>query len=166
EKTFDRILIRPAAFWAERHVEMLLSTEVTAVDAEAKRLSFGNGGRLDYGALIWATGGTPRKLTCSGHDLKGVHAVRTRADVLKMMDELPAVTQVVVIGGGYIGLEAAAVLKKFGKKVVLLEALDRVLARVAGPELSRFYEAEHRDHGVDLRLGVCVDAIEGEGHVT
>jgi len=160
DKAFDRILIRPAAFWAERNVVMLLSTEVTVVDAKAKRLSFANGGTLDYGTLIWATGGAPRKLTCSGHDLRGVHAVRTRADVLKMRDELPAVGQVVVIGGGYIGLEAAAVLTKFGKKVVLLEALDRVLARVAGPELSRFYEAEHRAHGVDLRTGVQVECIE------
>ena len=160
DKAFDRILIRPAAFWAERNVVMLLSTEVTAVDAKAKRLSFANGGTLDYGTLIWATGGAPRKLTCSGHDLRGVHAVRTRADVLKMMDELPTVGQVVVIGGGYIGLEAAAVLTKFSKKVVLLEALDRVLARVAGPELSRFYEAEHRAHGVDLRTGVQVECIE------
>ena len=160
DKAFDRILIRPAAFWAERNVVMLLSTEVTVVDAKAKRLSFANGGTLDYGTLIWATGGAPRKLTCSGHDLRGVHAVRTRADVLKMTDELPAVGQVVVIGGGYIGLEAAAVLTKFGKKVVLLEALDRVLARVAGPELSRFYEAEHRAHGVDLRTGVQVECIE------
>src|SRR3546814_17460564 len=74
--------------------------------------------------------------------------------------------QIVVIGGGYIGLEAAAVLTKAGKKVVLLEALDRVLARVAGEELSRFYEKEHRDHGVDLRLGVCVEAIEGQDRVT
>src|SRR3546814_12657285 len=73
--------------------------------------------------------------------------------------------QIVVIGGGYIGLEAAAVLTKAGKKVVLLEALDRVLARVAGADLSRFYEKEHRDHGVDLRLGVCVDAFEGDTHV-
>ena len=160
DKAFDRILIRPAAFWAERNVVMLLSTEVTVVDAKAKRLSFANGGTLDYGTLIWATGGAPRKLTCSGHDLRGVHAVRTRADVLKMTDELPAVGQVVVIGGGYIGLEAAAVLTKFSKKVVLLEALDRVLARVAGPELSRFYEAEHRAHGVDLRTGVQVECIE------
>jgi len=167
DKTFDRILIRPAAFWAERNVDMLLSTAVTAVDATAKRLSFANGGSLDYGALVWATGGTPRKLTCSGHDLKGVHAVRTRADVLKMMLELPIVTQVVVIGGGYIGLEAAAVLKKFGKKIVLLEALDRVLARVAGAELSRFYEAEHRAQGVDLRTSVQVECIEEKnGRVT
>ena len=88
--------------------------------------------------------------------------MRTRADADRMMAELPGVTDAVVIGGGYIGLEAAAVLAKFGKKVVLLEALDRVLARVAGPDLSRFYEAEHRAHGVDVRLGVAVDCIVGE----
>jgi 3-phenylpropionate/trans-cinnamate dioxygenase ferredoxin reductase subunit len=77
------------------------------------------------------------------------------------MEELDGITRAVVIGGGYIGLEAAAVLAKFGKQVILLEALDRVLARVAGEELSRFYEAEHRAHGVDVRLGAKVDCLEG-----
>jgi 3-phenylpropionate/trans-cinnamate dioxygenase ferredoxin reductase subunit len=79
--------------------------------------------------------------------------VRTRADADRMMADSPDVEHVVVIGGGYIGLEAAAVLTKFGKRVVLLEALDRVLARVAGEPLSRFYEAEHRAHGVDRKAG-------------
>jgi 3-phenylpropionate/trans-cinnamate dioxygenase ferredoxin reductase subunit len=85
--------------------------------------------------------------------------VRTRADVDAMLSEIGSASNVVVIGGGYIGLEAAAVLSKFGKKVTVLEALDRVLARVAGEPLSRFYEAEHRAHGVDVRLGVMVDSI-------
>jgi 3-phenylpropionate/trans-cinnamate dioxygenase ferredoxin reductase subunit len=89
--------------------------------------------------------------------------VRTRADVDAMLAEMPGVDQVVVIGGGYIGLEAAAVLTKFGKKVVLLEALPRILARVAGETLSEFYEAEHRAHGVDLRTNVAVIEIVGEG---
>ena len=83
-----------------------------------------------------------------------------------MMAELPAVSQAVVIGGGYIGLEAAAVLAKFGKRVLLLEALPRVLARVAGEDLSRFYEAEHRAHGVEVRLEAKVDCILGDAHVT
>ena len=71
-----------------------------------------------------------------------------------------------IVGGGYIGLEAAAVLRKLGKEVTLLEVLPRVLARVAGEELSAFYEAEHRAHGVDLRTGTGVEAIEGDGRVT
>jgi 3-phenylpropionate/trans-cinnamate dioxygenase ferredoxin reductase subunit len=90
-----------------------------------------------------------------------VHSVRTRADVDRMIAELPPTTRVAVVGGGYIGLEAAAVLTKLGKQVVVLEAQDRVLARVAGVPLSRFFEAEHRAHGVEVRLGVQVDGIEG-----
>src|SRR3546814_12044647 len=81
--------------------------------------------------------------------MKRVQAVRTRADVDQLMSELPTIERVVVVGGGYIGLEAAAVLAKLGKKVIVLEALDRVLARVAGEPLSRFYEADHRASGVE-----------------
>jgi 3-phenylpropionate/trans-cinnamate dioxygenase ferredoxin reductase subunit len=99
-------------------------------------------------------------LTCAGAEAPNVHGVRRRGDVDAMMAKLDSVSHVTVIGGGYIGLEAAAVLTKFGKKVVLLEALDRVLARVAGEELSRFYEADHRAHGVDLRTGARMDHIE------
>ncbi|RVT94490.1 NAD(P)/FAD-dependent oxidoreductase [Sphingomonas crocodyli] len=160
DKTFDRILIRPATFWADRNIDMLLNRKVTAVDPTAHLLTLEDGSTVTYGKLIWATGGAPRKLVCSGHDLKGVHGVRTRADADRMMDELATTERVVVIGGGYIGLEAAAVLSKFGKHVTVLEALDRVLARVAAEPLSRFYEAEHRAHGVDVRLGVTVDCIE------
>lgn len=163
EKTFDRLLLRAETFWSERQIALLLARTVVAVDAEAHTVTLADGEALGYGQLIWAAGGQARRLTCAGHDLEGVHAVRTRADVDRMIAELPNVAQVAVIGGGYIGLEAAAVLTKFGKRVVLLEALDRVLARVAGETLSRFYEVEHRAHGVDLRLGARVECLEGEG---
>jgi 3-phenylpropionate/trans-cinnamate dioxygenase ferredoxin reductase subunit len=165
DKGFERILIRPAAFWEERGIEMLLGREVVSVNPVAHTVATGEGEAFGYRHLIWATGGHAHRLTCAGHDLAGVHTVRTRADVDRMMGELPGVQQAVVIGGGYIGLEAAAVLVKFGKQVVLLEALPRVLARVAGEPLSRFYEAEHRAHGVDVRLGVAVDCILGDGGV-
>jgi 3-phenylpropionate/trans-cinnamate dioxygenase ferredoxin reductase component len=166
EKPFERLYIRPPTFWAERGIEMILSCEVTAVDPVARVLTLGDGENVGYGDLIWATGGDPRKLNCHGHHLTGIHAVRTREDVDLIMRELDDVSHVAVVGGGYIGLEAAAVLTKLGKPVTLLEALPRVLARVAGPDLSAFYEAEHRAHGVDLRTGIGVIAIEGDTRVT
>lgn len=167
EKTFERILIRPANFWEDRNVAMLTSRRVVSVDPEGQSVTTDDGATIGYGSLIWAAGGHARKLTCSGHDLTGVHSVRSRADVDRMLDELASTTRVVVIGGGYIGLESAAVLAKFGKAVTVIEAQDRVLARVAGVALSRFYEGEHRAHGVDVRLGASVDCIVGEnGRVT
>ncbi|MBA3896661.1 MAG: FAD-dependent oxidoreductase [Sphingomonadaceae bacterium] len=163
EKPFERLLIRPAAFWEERGVAMLTRTCVTRVFAEAHSVETEDGRTLGYGHLVWAAGGRPRRLACEGHDVTGVHTVRTRADVDRMIGELAGTSHAVVVGGGYIGLEAAAVLTKLGKKVTVIEALDRVLARVAGEPLSRFYEAEHRAHGVDVRLDATVDRIEAEG---
>ncbi len=161
EKEFERLYLRPRSFWEEKQVDLLLETTVVSVNAAECQVVLGDGMLVGYGDLIWATGGDPRKLSCDGADLAGIHGVRNRSDVDQIMAELPAVSQVVVIGGGYIGLEAAAVLTKLGKKVVLLEALPRVLARVAGPDLSAFYEGEHRAHGVDLRTNVAVAALEG-----
>ncbi|MDQ1231528.1 NAD(P)/FAD-dependent oxidoreductase [Sphingomonas sp. SORGH_AS_0879] len=165
-KPFERILIRPERFWAERAVTLLLGETVVAIDPAARSVSTESGVSIGYGELIWATGGEPRRLSCAGHDLKGIHAVRTRADVDRLLDELATADRIVVIGGGYIGLEASAALTKIGKTVTLVEAQDRVLARVAGEPLSRFYEAEHRAHGVTLMLGVGVSCIEGEDQVT
>ena len=163
DKPFERILIRPESFWRDRAITLALGHAVTTVDAAARRVTIADGRTVEYGTLVWATGGSPRRLICAGHDLDGIHTVRNRADADRMMAELAGVRRAVVIGGGYIGLEAAAVLTTFGKQVVLLEAQDRVLARVAGEALSRFYEDEHRAHGVDVRLNVAVDCILGEG---
>ncbi len=165
EKGFERILIRPAGFWGERDIEMITGVRVTAVHPVAHTVE-AMGETIGYGALIWAAGGKPRLLPSGGHELGGVHTVRTRADADAMLAELAGVERVVVIGGGYIGLEAAAVLTKLGKQVTVLEAMDRVLARVAGEPLSRFYEAEHRAHGVTVRLNEQVASIEGEVAVT
>ncbi len=167
DKAFERIMIRPAAFWAERDVTILLGKRVESVEPNAKSVQSADGDVISYGQLIWATGGAPRRLLCDGGNLDGVHVVRNKSDVDAMLAQLDDVATVAIIGGGYIGLEAAAVLRKFGKQVVLLEAQDRVLARVAGEQLSHFYEAEHRAHGVDVRTGVNVEALTGEDtHVT
>ncbi|HZU62504.1 MAG TPA: FAD-dependent oxidoreductase [Novosphingobium sp.] len=167
EKTFERLYIRPPHFWAEKGVELHLGQEVVAVDPVARLLTLADGATFGFGKLVWAAGGDPRRLSCPGAGLDGIHAVRTRADCDRLMGEIDGgVRDIVVIGGGYIGLEAAAVLTKLGCRVTLLEALPRVLARVAGPELSDFYEREHRAHGVDLRTGAGVEALLGEGRVS
>jgi 3-phenylpropionate/trans-cinnamate dioxygenase ferredoxin reductase subunit len=167
EKPFERMLIRPDAFWRDRAVALLPGTRVVAVDPERKTVVAEAGERIGYGTLIWATGGLPRRLGCAGGDLAGVHVVRCKAEVDSILAELPQARRVAVIGGGYIGLETTAAMRKLGKDVVLIEALDRVLARVAGEQISRFYAAEHRRHGVDLRLGAAVARIEGrDGRAT
>lgn len=166
EKAFERILIRPTAFWTERQIELMLETNVSKVDPAARTLTVTGGVGVSYGALIWAAGGDARRLSGTGSQLAGVHAVRDKADTDRLRADLAAGgRRAVVIGGGYIGLEAAAVLNQLGCQVTVLEMLDRVLARVAGDDLSRFYESEHRARGVDIRLGVEVEAIEGETRV-
>jgi 3-phenylpropionate/trans-cinnamate dioxygenase ferredoxin reductase subunit len=167
EKPFERILIRPPQFWQERDVALMLGTMVSKVDPAAKTLTVSGGGTIGYGALVWAAGGDARRLSCPGAQLAGIHTVRDKADTDRLSAELASgARRAVVVGGGYIGLEAAAVLRKLGSEVTLLEMQDRVLSRVAGEDLSRFYEAEHRAHGVDVRLGAELEAVEGEERVT
>lgn len=166
EKTYERLLIRPEKFWQDRNIVMHLEERVRSVDPGKLSVATDKGNHFSYGKLVWATGGFPRKLPLPGADLPGVQGVRTRADADAMKAASETAENIVIIGGGYIGLEAAAVLAKAGKNVVLLEGLDRVLARVAGEELSRFFESEHRRNNVDIRLGVTVEAIVGERWAT
>ncbi len=164
EKPFERIQIRPAQFWADRAVELRLGSAVAAIDWMRRIVTLNDDTQMSYRKLVWATGGDARRLSCPGIDLDGIHTIRNRADVDRMRTQLDAgATRAVIIGGGYIGLEAAAVLRKLGCDVTLVEAMPRVLARVAGEELSRFYQAEHDRHGVQLLLEREVAAIEGDG---
>jgi 3-phenylpropionate/trans-cinnamate dioxygenase ferredoxin reductase subunit len=156
ERPFERLLIRPLAFWDERAVAMRLGRRVEAIDADAHEAVLSDGTRLGYGSLVWAAGGVPRRLPGGGH------VIRCRADVDRIAAALPAARRAVIVGGGYIGLEAAAVLAKLGKQVIVLEAEDRLLSRVAGAPLSLFYEAEHIAHGVDVRTGVGFGPVETE----
>lgn len=161
DKPFERILIRPEQFWTDRNIAMRLRANVARVDWLEHEVVLGDDSRIGYRKLIWAGGGAPRRLSLPGADAEGVHAIRTRADVDRLRGEIErGARRAVVIGGGYIGLEAAAVLRKFDCQVTLLEALPRVLSRVAGEEISDFYEAEHRARGVDLRTGVAIEGIE------
>ena len=168
EKPFERILIRKPEFWDERDIAVLRGRGVAAIDPQARRLTLSDESVMEYGRLIWSAGGDARRLDCPGSDLSGIHAVRDRRDVDALKAELDSgLKRVVVIGGGYIGLEAAAVLTKLGCSVTVLENQSRVLARVAGEDLSRFFEAEHRANGVDLRLDTVVQEIAGrDGRVS
>jgi 3-phenylpropionate/trans-cinnamate dioxygenase ferredoxin reductase component len=167
EKTFDKLVLRPDSFWAERKIDVRCGERVDVVDADRREVRTKSGKTIGWKSkLVWAAGGRPKKIAVSGHDLIGVHYVRDRADVDRMRVELDSgIEKVVIIGGGYIGLEVAAVLNsKHGKKVTVLEAQDRVLARVAAEPLSRFFEEEHRAKGVEIRLGAMVTSLEGSAH--
>ena len=169
DKGFERIMIRPEKFWAEKDIALRLGAAVTAIDPVRHALTLSDGGQVTYGKLIWSGGGDPRRLPVPGAVLPGVFYVRDKGDADAMMRALDAgARRAVVIGGGYIGLEAAAVLRKLGCEVVLVEMLPRLLARVAGEELSDFYAEEHRRQGVDVRLETGVSAVlgESEGRVT
>jgi 3-phenylpropionate/trans-cinnamate dioxygenase ferredoxin reductase subunit len=167
EKPFERMLVRPEAFWAERNIELLPRSNVSKINPGAKQVTLSGGETIGYGTLIWSAGGDARRLSCPGAQLPGNHAIRDKADADRLLAELGAgARRVVVAGGGYIGLEAAAVLTKRGCEVTLVEMQDRLLARVAGEDLARFYEAAHRAEGVDVRLNETIEAIEGDAHVT
>ena len=164
EKPFEKILLRPETFWQDRDIAIVSGRTVIAVDPLAKTVTCSDDAVIAYGSLIWAAGGNARRIACAGADFPNVHTIRNRADTDRLKDDLAAgARRAVIVGGGYIGLEAAAVLRKGGLDVTVIEAQDRVLSRVAGAELSGFYAAEHRAHGVDLRLGVALDSIVGDG---
>lgn len=165
-KTFDRLLLRPPAFWTERAIRIENERRVTALDGARSTALTADGLAIRYGALVWAAGGRARQLSCRGGNLAGVYTVRTRADIDAISARLATVSNVVVAGGGYIGLEAAAVLRKLDKNVTLVEMLPRLLSRVAGPEISDFFATEHRAHGVVIRIGVAVECVEGGDRVT
>ena len=132
EKPFERIQIRPEKFWADKNVELRLGRNVNEVDPIARELVLSDDTRITYRKLIWAAGGDARRLSCPGSDLGGIHYVRTRRDVDTLKEELAGgARRAVIVGAGYIGLEAAAVLRKLGCEVTVVEMQDRVLARVA-----------------------------------
>ncbi|MCI0142654.1 FAD-dependent oxidoreductase [Arthrobacter bambusae] len=167
KKSLDQLLLRPTEYWAEHDVDLRLSVHVVGVDTDNKTVTCDDGTMVGYGSLVWAAGGSPRRLDCPGHDLNGIHAIRDMADCDRLMSALPQSRRIAVIGGGFIGLEAAAVLRELGKEVAIIEALDRFLARVAAEPVSRFYENEHRDRGVSVHLGTGVAEILGhDGEVT
>ena len=168
EKPFERLLIRQPQFWVEREhrrdhgTARGLRRPAPPSGCEAPTVQSSSMARwCGRPAAVRVCSRAPAAISTA------CTACEADADVDRIVAGLPGVRRVVVIGGGYIGLEAAAVLSKLGKAVTLLEALPRVLARVAGEDISRFFEAEHRAHGVEVRTGVAIERIEGaQGRVT
>jgi 3-phenylpropionate/trans-cinnamate dioxygenase ferredoxin reductase subunit len=166
EMAVDSLFLKPAATYEKAGVEFMSACRVEAIDRPARKLRFADGRELAYDKLALTTGGRPRPLKVAGGDqaqrMPNYHMVRTLDDILRLRPQFEAGLRLVIIGGGYIGLEVAATAVKRGLKVTVLEALPRVLARVTAPEMSAFYEQVHRDAGVDLQTGVQVSGFEFE----
>jgi 3-phenylpropionate/trans-cinnamate dioxygenase ferredoxin reductase subunit len=160
-----RLFLKSDAFYREAGCELLGNTRVTAIDRATKTVELMNGRRLPYDMLLLATGTRVRKLNCPGADLPGVHYLRDIADVDALQKVFSPGKRIAVVGGGYIGLEVAAVGAKRGLAVTVFEAMDRLMARSVSPPLSDFFAAEHEKAGVRLRLQTAIDAIEGDGKV-
>ncbi len=169
EVTPEALLIRAPAAYQNSKIDFHLSTIVKSIDRKGHSLILADGERFGYGTLILATGGRPRPLTIPGSDLEGLYYMRTIADVDMLRKAFLPGAKLVIVGGGYIGLEVAAVAVKHGLTVEIVEFAPRVLARVAGQQLSAFYETAHSKAGVQLRLSTGVEgfdpAPDKPGHV-
>jgi 3-phenylpropionate/trans-cinnamate dioxygenase ferredoxin reductase component len=165
EMEFDDLALQPEGFWADRRIELHLGQRVVSVDPEGHRLRTSTGAELGYGTLVWAAGGYARTLPQTD-GIDGVMSVRTLADASELRLRAPGVRDVAVLGGGFIGLEAASVLRQIGANVTIIEAMDRLLARVTSPPVSDYFATLHRAHGCDVRLGAAVAGFgQEEGRV-
>ncbi len=156
EMAEDRLYIKPPEFYAQANAALMLNVRATAVDLTAKTVTLADGAVLPYETLAFTTGSRVRKLTVPGADLPGIFYLRGIADVKAIQPHFEAGKRLVVVGGGYIGLETAAVAAKRGLKVTVVEALERCLQRVTSQQISDFFEGVHRAEGVTIltRTGV------------
>jgi 3-phenylpropionate/trans-cinnamate dioxygenase ferredoxin reductase subunit len=166
EMDAERLFLKPLDCYVEHRIELVTSEAATAIDLLARTVALSGGRQLSWDRLVIATGARPRKLSLAGAELQGVSELRTLADVDRIKQAAVAGARLVVVGAGYIGLEAAAVGAQLGMKVTVLEAMPQVLSRVAGPEIGAFYTRIHREAGTDIRLGARIEAFEGIGSVS
>ncbi len=166
ELAADRLHLRPAAFYQERGVELRLGVRAAVLRPASHELLLNDGQTLGYDRLLLTTGSHVRQLNVPGAHLPAVHYLRTIDDADRLRADLHGKQRLVIIGGGYIGLEAAAIAGAMGVAVTVLEAGQRVMERSTGPQVSAFYQRYHRDRGVDIRVGCEVVAIEGRDRVS
>jgi len=163
DKKIDEILLRPASVYENANVEMKLAKHVGAIDRDAKTILTDGEDTLAYDKLVLATGARVRHLPVPGADFEGVYYLRDTNDVRAIKANVAAGKRAVIIGGGYIGLETAASLRKQGMEVTVLEAMSRILQRVTAPELSSFYKRIHSEEGVNILEGVMASEIKQSG---
>jgi 3-phenylpropionate/trans-cinnamate dioxygenase ferredoxin reductase subunit len=156
--------VHPEDWYADNDVELRRGVTVTGLDVEGRTVSLG-GERLAFEQLVLATGARPRVLQVPGADLPGTHYLRTAADSVRLQEAIRGASRVAVIGGGWIGSEVAASARQLGAEVVVVDPLPTPLYNVLGPQMGELFAELHRDHGVQLRMGVGVEGLRGTGHV-
>jgi len=162
----ERLFLKPDAFYAEAKCELILGVSAKSIDRTKKTVSLSDGRVLAYDKLLIATGSRVRRIPVPGADLKGIHYLRGIADVDALRPGFEKGARLAVVGGGYIGLEVAAVAVKRGVDVTVFESLDRVMARAVSPQISAFYEDVHRAAGVRFLMNTTVEAFEGTDKLT
>jgi 3-phenylpropionate/trans-cinnamate dioxygenase ferredoxin reductase subunit len=160
----DKILVNPEGWYAEHGVDLVTGRRVTGIDVRRRRVTLSAGNEIPYQSLVLTTGAAPRRLRIPGAELAGVHHLRTLEDSTALYAALARAPRTVVIGGGWIGLEVAAAARSHGAEVVVLEQASLPLERVLGPRVAGVLVRAHLDHGVDVRGGVQVTALTGDGH--
>ncbi len=165
EMAAERLHFKPESFYDDPHIDVRLNTRITAIDRSAKSLRTENGDSISYDTLILALGSRARIVPVEGHELEGVHYLRSIRDVNGIRRELESAQRLVIVGAGYIGLEVAAVTRQLGLDVTVIDMADRVMSRVVSPKVSAFYQREHRTRGVDLQLSTGLGAFRGERRV-
>ncbi|MBO6556185.1 MAG: FAD-dependent oxidoreductase [Pseudomonadales bacterium] len=162
----DRVLVRPENFYPDKNINLKTNTRVASIDRDNKSVTTESGETYEYEKLLIATGSSPRILNIPGSDLEGIHYLRTIDDVDGIRGAFEKAGKICIVGGGYIGLEVAAVAKKAGLDVTVVEAMDRILQRVTTPEMSDFYHNLHTGRGVNIMVNTGVDGFEGDGEVS
>jgi NAD(P)H-nitrite reductase len=157
----EKAYVHPAEWYAEHQVDLRVGTAATAIDPAGQTMTLADGSKVAYGALLLATGSSPRRITIPGADLDGVLYLRRIADSVRLKEAFTPSAKIVVIGGGWIGLEAAAAARAAGAEVTVLETAELPLLRVMGREVAQIFASLHTGHGVDLRSGVKVAEISG-----
>ncbi|MBL6814593.1 MAG: FAD-dependent oxidoreductase [Pseudomonadales bacterium] len=165
DQSADKVYLRAESFYADRNIAMKLSTRATSIDTTAKTVVLSTDETLHYDHLLISTGSRPRKLSIEGSDLPGIHYLRTMDDVDGLRDGMQADANLVIVGGGYIGLEVAAVGRELGLNVHVLEMEDRILQRVTTPEMSAYYHQLHEGRGVNIHTNTAVTGFAGDGKV-